>query len=510
MAGAAQLPEPLAQGDLERTPFAHILLYVHQQALTGTLVVWKPEPGEARPRQDRIRFDSGAPQSGRMIERASRLERAMLPLFARADGPYAFYADTDLVGDGDGVIDGPADVLMLIAASLRGSSRDEVVSSVVTGFGEARLRIRRGADIEALHLLPDELATVQLLRADPVAVAQLTELSPLEAHRVERLVYLLAITKSVEPYDESEATASGSRPKQSTPKPAPRERPAPREPKPSEAQSRGVPGAPDPVEPPPPGLSSEHRELWKEVAQRAAEIETENYYDMLGVARDATAANIQKAYFGLVKKWHPDRVPSELAALRPVVERIFRYLTRASETLTDDETRGKYLATVQDGGGTPEAERQLGLIIQAAMEFRKVEVLMRRREWDEALALLDPILSINDEEPDYHATRAWILYQKTNGAAQREVLEQLDKALSLTEAHDKAHYYKGMVLKRAGKRDAAAEHFRRAAELNPKNIDAVREVRLLDMRGSTPPTKPGGGGGSDGSFFGKLFGGKKK
>ncbi|MEC7526120.1 MAG: DnaJ domain-containing protein [Myxococcota bacterium] len=499
MAGAAQLPEPLAQGDLERTPFAHLLLYIQGRGLDGTLVIWKPEPGQDKPRQDRIRFSGGVPQAGRLIERASRLERGMLPLFARTDGPYAFYADTDLVGDGGGVIDGPADVPMLIAASLRGSSRDDVVAQVVAGFGEARLRLRRDADIEALQLLPDERATVQLLRADPTSVAKLTELSPLEPRQVQRIVYLLAITKSVEPWDGSDAKASGSRPKQPTPP-----RPQPRTPKPAKSETRAA-GAPEAVEPPPPGLSSEHRALWQEIAQRAEAIETENYYEMLGITKDVSTAAIQKAYFGLVKKWHPDRLPRELEPLRPVVERIFRYLTRAQETLSDDETRGKYLATVQDGGGTPEAERQLGLIIQAAMEFRKVEVLMRRREWDEALALLEPILEVNAEEPDYQATRAWILFQKSGpGPA---VLGGLDAALALNDSHDKAHYYKGMVLKRTGKRAEAAEHFRKAAELNPKNIDAVREVRLLDMRGSTPPSK---GGGSGDSFFGKLFGGKKK
>src|SRR5690606_20246372 len=93
-------------------------------------------------------------------------------------------------------------------------------------------------------------------------------------------------------------------------------------------------------------------------------------------------------------------------------------------------------------------------------------------------------------------------------------LASIDRALALNERHDKAHYYKGMVLQRAGRAAEAAECFRRAAELNPKNIEAARMVRLAQMRGSEPSPPPAaeesGSRGKNDSLFGKLFGGKKK
>lgn len=519
MSTAQSLPEPLAQGDLGRTPFAHVLLHVQRRGLRGSLVIWDPDAADGRPKQDRILFESGAPVAGRLRERASRLDRGMLPLFARRRGPYAFYEGVDLTGEG-ALRSEPVEVLPLIAASLRGSSRDDVVAQVVRAFGDAKLRIVRGLSLDALGLLPEEQACVELLRAEPASAAALARLSPLDARRVQRLVYLLALVKGVEPWEED---GSAARPaERSPPRPAPRSAEAARsapEPEP-EASSRQSgsrarpPRGPEPPPPVPDGLSDEHRARWEEIAARADAIERENYFEMLGVPRDAAADTVRKAYLGLVKHWHPDRLPAELRELRPHVERIFRYLTRANETLIDDAERGKYLATVQDGGGTPEAERQLGRIVQAAMEFRKVEVLMRRREWDEALALLDEILALNDEEADYHATRGWVLFQKRGGdeGAQLEALAAIDRALSLTQDHDKAHYYKGMILKRAGQAGEALAHFQKAAELNPKNIDAVREVRIAEMRGSSGGKKSGkkSGDGAKDSLLGKLFGGKKK
>lgn len=516
MAGA-ELPEPLAQGDLTRTPFAHVLLHVRQRALTGSLVVWDPS-AEGRPGQERVRFAAGVPVAARLSVPSSRLDRSLLPLFARESGPYAFYEDVDLVGASEQVREGRIDVLPLIAASLRGSSRDDAVAHVVGSFGDSLLRLERGVDVSAMGLLPEEEAFLEMLRAEPLSAPRLVEISPLEPHLVRRLIYFLAITKSIEPWEPPRASEPAARP--SEPRPS-----EPRESKPSPSRSeraaepvgrsssKSASNAKRPVDADafpavPEGLSAPHRAQWDEIAARTAAIEGENYFEMLKIARDVPTAAIQKAYIGLVKKWHPDRLPAELSVLRPYVETIFHHLTRAQETLCDEAKRGLYLATVQDGGGTPEAERQLGLIIQAAMEFRKVEVLMRRREWDEAIALLDAIIGMSPDEADYHATRGWLVFQRAGGepSSHLEALASIERAIGLSEAHDKSQYYKGMILKRQGKTALALAHFTRAAELNKKNIEAVREVRLADMRSDAPA----GPSGSSESLFGKLFGGKKK
>jgi hypothetical protein len=64
-----------------------------------------------------------------------------------------------------------------------------------------------------------------------------------------------------------------------------------------------------------------------------------------------------------------------------------------------------------------------------------------------------------------------------------------------------------MLYKRIGKNDAALKDFKLVTEVNPRNIDAARELRLHHMRGggggtssrSTPPsrtsTRPGQGSG---------------
>ena len=54
----------------------------------------------------------------------------------------------------------------------------------------------------------------------------------------------------------------------------------------------------------------------KDIVERAATIDKENYYEMLGVAHDAKLDDVKAAYLGLAKGWHPDRLPIALADVK--------------------------------------------------------------------------------------------------------------------------------------------------------------------------------------------------
>ena len=60
------------------------------------------------------------------------------------------------------------------------------------------------------------------------------------------------------------------------------------------------------------------------------------YYEWLGVAPDASAADIKKAYRKLALQYHPDKNPSPEAAEK------FKEVTMAYETLGDEELRHNY------------------------------------------------------------------------------------------------------------------------------------------------------------------------
>ncbi len=62
-----------------------------------------------------------------------------------------------------------------------------------------------------------------------------------------------------------------------------------------------------------------------------------DYYEVLGVAKDADENTIKRAYRKLAMKYHPDRNPDDKAAAEN-----FREVTEAYEVLTDKEKRARY------------------------------------------------------------------------------------------------------------------------------------------------------------------------
>ncbi len=78
----------------------------------------------------------------------------------------------------------------------------------------------------------------------------------------------------------------------------------------------------------------------------------QDYYEALGVSRDASDADFKKAYRQLAMKYHPDRNPGDAAA-----EQKFKDVAEAYSVLSDGEKRAAYdrygHAAFEQGGGGP-------------------------------------------------------------------------------------------------------------------------------------------------------------
>ncbi len=496
-------PSPVAQGNLESTPLAHVVMSVHVRHMSGTLAIW-PEQGRG---QDRILFKDGMVRAANVLEPSTDLTRALMPLFHRQGTPYAFYSE-DLTGEG--ALTGHLDPLALVAASQRGGMRDEVVERVLDSLRGKLLRVKQGTDLARFGFIPLEKVFLETLRAGPVDVDSAIRVAPSQKV-ARRVLYVMTLASAIDAYEDELPGLSDSPPE---PVPGTSAAPLPPPPRAPSMPSAAHAAASGPVLKPS-GLSPEHSTLWDEAVTYASVIDGQNYFEMLEVPQSAGAEDIRTAYFTKVKKWHPDRLPTELTPIRDKVETIFGHLAEAERTLSDMDSRKDYLKAVQGGGGTPASDRQLSTVLTAAMEFQKVEVLMRRKDYTQAEQIVRSLIADVPDEPDYHGALAAILWRQRGTDAIDEATASIETALGMNPNHERSLMTKALIYLRQELPEEAMPLLEKVLDANPKNMDAERQLRVLRMRGggkgrkSSKSSKAGKDKKGSG-FLSGFFGSKKK
>lgn len=278
--------------------------------------------------------------------------------------------------------------------------------------------------------------------------------------------------------------------------------------------------APPPSQPPASAqLTSEQSGLKQKILERAAAISAQDYFQMLGLERDATPEAVQKAFFALAKVWHPDRLPPALVDVKDACSKVFTHLTEAQATLLDPERRNEYMMLLKDGGATPDDQAKIQAILEAATEFQKAEILLKRNDTAQAHELARKAHALDPEQADYLAMVTWLDAQKPEWVGREKTLEKvaiLDRCIKMNANSERAYFWRGMLYKRIDETSKAMKDFKKAADLNPRNLDAMREVRLHNIRGggrgqSSPPSANNRPSQKPpqpetlGGLFGKLF-----
>ena len=76
-----------------------------------------------------------------------------------------------------------------------------------------------------------------------------------------------------------------------------------------------------------------------------------NYYDILGVKKDASKDDIRRAFKKLSLKYHPDKHINDSEEDKKKAEEKFKEINEAYETLSDDKKRQEYDNPIPEGFG---------------------------------------------------------------------------------------------------------------------------------------------------------------
>ncbi len=232
-------------------------------------------------------------------------------------------------------------------------------------------------------------------------------------------------------------------------------------------------------------LTPEDQAAQKLVAESHEKIVKGSLYDVLGVKRDASAAEVKKAYFVLARKFHPDAFSGRnLGTFAKKAEEIFSRVTEAHDTLSNEEKRKQY-SDVLDGKvvADDKAVEAATLALKAELEFQKGEICVKAGNFTEAETYFRNAIKLKPDEGDFWAYLGWVTFKKRQGDPNVNRIKGqacLKKAIELKPACDKAFLFLGLMAKTEGQAAIAYDYFRKAVSSNPNNKEAVREVRAYE------------------------------
>jgi curved DNA-binding protein CbpA len=276
----------------------------------------------------------------------------------------------------------------------------------------------------------------------------------------------------------------------------------------------------------------------EEVARRLHFANSADFYDVLGVTRHATTAEIKAAYYHLAKKFHPDRYHQQDSGdLRIKLEAVFALITQAYDTLSQPPVRASYDDRIRKASGTlpavpartsplagpepaanePRASEEgrvaasgpnpsngqptnTGSLPPPPVESPVAEVLagtsksgpqlppaqmaelcyqqgrarFERKEYHAAVHLLREAIKLDPTRAPYHYHLGLALIR--NPRTRRDAELHLSKAAELEPYNAQIRVKLGMLYKEAGLSKRAEHFFREAIQMDPENRVAMREL----------------------------------
>ena len=255
-----------------------------------------------------------------------------------------------------------------------------------------------------------------------------------------------------------------------------------------------------------------------------------DYFGLLGIEPDASKAQVQKAYFELAKVLHPDKLQKRnITDVQAEAAKVFKVLSEAYKTLSDDAARREYAASVRASAPQPEGPlpplkntqellraRPTDLHADekeaAKIFFHKGALLMKKGAVDQALEFFKRALECDADVARYELQLGWAYFlsdQLPERERMRSARRHLEAALRLDDKNPEGHYFMARFHKAAGSTEECRAHLLKALAQRENYIDAKRELRLLDMRErGQKPDKKAAASASSGGKAGRTDRGK--
>jgi CheY-like chemotaxis protein len=518
------------QGSLKRVPFARLLQRLYAQKATGSLLLLRDAakkdatkkiiaftdgyPGSVKSNvlseclgqilvSRRLISESALAESVRRMQ-AEKRQQGQILVEMGALSPYNL--QRALVEQVEAklfeVFSWPDGKFMFKAASDDNQERDDI--SVVLGlerppaalilegirrhYGDARQRAVLDAWAgQAVSLNPDPAMRLQDISTDPADVAFINSIgtekiedilarAPVSREKARLLLVALSEAGMI-------TTADGA-----------------------SARRRGAPSAAAPSFSPPQGVvaavvppQSSGPLSGGQLSMVAETVRTQDYFWTLGVGRDASSAEIDRAYDAHARSFHADRYRHSSDEDRRVAQDVFERLSEAHRVLRDPSRRRAYITRLdRDENGTaaisgdvtnadaiypaPPAAAPTSASNAAARALYEAGLEhLRGGRHHEAVEAFRQAARLVPNEAEYRASLGWALFREApaDARAGRAALAELRRAVQLDARNRRAAEYLAQIYAQTGQPELAMQELERLLELDPTATEAAEELRRL-------------------------------
>jgi CheY-like chemotaxis protein/tetratricopeptide (TPR) repeat protein len=236
----------------------------------------------------------------------------------------------------------------------------------------------------------------------------------------------------------------------------------------------------------------------------AETVRTQDFFWSLGIERDATTADIDRAYDAHARTFHPDRYRHSSDEDRKMAQEIFERLGEAHRTLREPPRRRTYIARLDRGAVlTPDVMERAGEITTgvdllvgqppplaaptlasnaaARALYEAGREHLRTRRHHEAVEAFRQAARLVPNEAEFRASLGWALFREApaDARAGRAALAELRRAVQLDPRNRRAAEYLAQIHAQTGQPELAIQELERLLSHDPTATEAAEELRRL-------------------------------
>lgn len=235
----------------------------------------------------------------------------------------------------------------------------------------------------------------------------------------------------------------------------------------------------------------------KELIYVAGMLGRVDYYQLLGVPRDAKRKQIRSAYFALSKRYHPDSFyGKEMGGFSALVDEVFNGLNKADQMLSHKKKRVEYdkalgpearpaAASASPPAASSSPSVQPGGVESARKREMAFGVLVKRAEKLEASG--DYVGAAEEYNKAFAIKKDAAVALRGANLLMRSGEEHLDEAIAMARAaataepkNAKVYLLIGDASEEKGDYSMARDSYEKARELDPANKIVARRLKYLD------------------------------